>query len=90
MVKLGSNLQDKGIKAVSIEDGFQTVPLITPLDVTNLHCQAPDKVRGILLLTAIILHKQTDLLIYQTNRVLPARSYYLSKTTLLHEEVQLS
>ena len=45
MVKLGSNLQDKGAKAVSIEDGFQNVPLITPLDVGNLHCQAPDKVR---------------------------------------------
>ncbi|KAI5625101.1 neuron-specific protein family member 2, partial [Silurus asotus] len=44
MVKLGSNLQDKGIKAVTVEDGFQTVPLITPLDVTSLHYQAPDKV----------------------------------------------
>ncbi|KAF5898419.1 neuron-specific protein family member 2-like, partial [Clarias magur] len=44
MVKLGSNLQDKGIKAVNVEDGFQTVPLITPLDVTNLQYQAPDKV----------------------------------------------
>ncbi|XP_067085265.1 neuronal vesicle trafficking-associated protein 2 [Osmerus mordax] len=44
MVKLGSNLQDKGAKAVSVEDGFQNVPLITPLDVGNLHCQAPDKV----------------------------------------------
>ncbi|KTG39520.1 hypothetical protein cypCar_00037295, partial [Cyprinus carpio] len=44
MVKLGSNLQDKGAKAVSIEDGFQNVPLITPLDVTNLQYQAPDKV----------------------------------------------
>ncbi|KAI2651037.1 Neuronal vesicle trafficking-associated protein 2 [Labeo rohita] len=44
MVKLGSNLQDKGAKAVSVEDGFQNVPLITPLDVTNLQYQAPDKV----------------------------------------------
>lgn len=47
MVKLGSNLQDKGAKAVSVEDGFQNVPLITPLDVTNLQYQAPDKVRSI-------------------------------------------
>lgn len=45
MVKLGSNLQDKGAKAVSVEDGFQNVPLITPLDVCNLQYQAPDKVR---------------------------------------------
>ncbi|XP_063058513.1 neuronal vesicle trafficking-associated protein 2 [Engraulis encrasicolus] len=44
MVKLGSNLQDKGAKAVSVEDGFQNVPLITPLDVCNLPYQAPDKV----------------------------------------------
>lgn len=49
MVKLGSNLQDKGAKAVSVEDGFQNVPLITPLDVTNLQYQAPDKVRNIVL-----------------------------------------
>lgn len=45
MVKLGSNLQDKGAKAVSVEDGFQNVPLITPLDVGSLQSQAPDKVR---------------------------------------------
>ncbi|XP_071402084.1 neuronal vesicle trafficking-associated protein 1-like, partial [Centroberyx affinis] len=44
MVKLGSNLQDKGAKPVSVEDGFQNVPLITPLDVGSLQCQAPDKV----------------------------------------------
>ncbi|CAL8279998.1 unnamed protein product [Arctogadus glacialis] len=43
MVKLGSNLQDKGAKPVSVEDGFQNVPLITPLDVGSLQCQAPDK-----------------------------------------------
>uniref|UniRef100_A0A8C6TB51 Neuronal vesicle trafficking associated 2 n=1 Tax=Neogobius melanostomus TaxID=47308 RepID=A0A8C6TB51_9GOBI len=45
MVKLGSNLQDKGsAKAVSVEDGFQNVPLITPLDVGSLQGTAPDKV----------------------------------------------
>uniref|UniRef100_A0A4W5L5A4 Neuronal vesicle trafficking associated 2 n=1 Tax=Hucho hucho TaxID=62062 RepID=A0A4W5L5A4_9TELE len=44
MVKLGSNLQDKGAKPVSVEDGFQNVPLITPLDVGNLQYGAPDKV----------------------------------------------
>jgi len=46
MVKLGSNLQDKGAKPVSVEDGFQNVPLITPLDVGNLQShRAPEKVR---------------------------------------------
>ncbi|XP_056262142.1 neuronal vesicle trafficking-associated protein 2 [Pseudoliparis swirei] len=45
MVKLGSNLQDKGAKPVSVEDGFQNVPLITPLDVGNLQShRAPEKV----------------------------------------------
>ncbi|XP_020506764.1 neuronal vesicle trafficking-associated protein 2 [Labrus bergylta] len=44
MVKLGSNLQDKGAKPVSVEDGFQNVPLITPLDVGSLQGQAPEKV----------------------------------------------
>ncbi|XP_035287498.1 neuronal vesicle trafficking-associated protein 2 [Anguilla rostrata] len=44
MVKLGSNLQDKGAKAASVEDGFQNVPLITPLDVNQLQYPAPDKV----------------------------------------------
>lgn len=45
MVKLGSNLHDKAAKAASVEDGFQNVPLITPLDVCSLQGQAPDKVR---------------------------------------------
>lgn len=44
MVKLGSNLQDKGGKAGSVEDGFQNVPLITPLDVSSLQSHTPDKV----------------------------------------------
>ncbi|KAJ8348110.1 hypothetical protein SKAU_G00266990 [Synaphobranchus kaupii] len=44
MVKLGSNLQDKGTKTASVEDGFQNVPLITPLDVNQLQYPAPDKV----------------------------------------------
>ncbi|XP_036380938.1 neuronal vesicle trafficking-associated protein 2 [Megalops cyprinoides] len=44
MVKPGSNLQDKGTKPASVEDGFQSVPLITPLDVNQLQYPAPDKV----------------------------------------------
>ncbi|KAL4631249.1 neuron-specific protein family member 2 [Arapaima gigas] len=44
MVKLGSHLQEKGGKAAAAEDGFQTVPLITPLDVNHLQYGAPDKV----------------------------------------------
>lgn len=44
MVKLGSKLQDKGVKTGGVEDGFQNVPLITPLDVGSLQSHAPDKV----------------------------------------------
>ncbi|XP_030068649.1 neuronal vesicle trafficking-associated protein 2 [Microcaecilia unicolor] len=44
MVKLGSNLNDKNSKQPPSEDGFQTVPLITPLDVNHLQFPAPEKV----------------------------------------------
>ncbi|XP_010000277.1 PREDICTED: neuron-specific protein family member 2 isoform X2 [Eurypyga helias] len=44
MVKLGSNLNDKNNKPPSNEDGFQTVPLITPLEVNHLQFPAPEKV----------------------------------------------
>ncbi|XP_009693529.1 PREDICTED: neuron-specific protein family member 2 isoform X2 [Cariama cristata] len=44
MVKLGSNLNDKNSKQPSNEDGFQTVPLITPLEVNHLQFPAPEKV----------------------------------------------
>ncbi|XP_059681370.1 neuronal vesicle trafficking-associated protein 2 isoform X2 [Gavia stellata] len=44
MVKLGSNLNDKNNKQPSAEDGFQTVPLITPLEVNHLQFPAPEKV----------------------------------------------
>lgn len=45
MVKLGSNLNDKNSKPPSGEDGFQTVPLITPLEVNHLQFPAPEKVK---------------------------------------------
>lgn len=45
MVKLGSNLNDKNNKPPSNEDGFQTVPLITPLEVNHLQFPAPEKVK---------------------------------------------
>ncbi|CDQ93079.1 unnamed protein product [Oncorhynchus mykiss] len=60
MVKLGSNLEDKGAKPVSVEDGFQNVPLITPLDVGNLQYGAPDKVKW----TICLLCSPTHSMIY--------------------------
>lgn len=45
MVKLGNNFSEKNNgKAVS-EDGFDTIPLITPLDASQLQFPPPDKVR---------------------------------------------
>ncbi|XP_024432812.1 neuronal vesicle trafficking-associated protein 2 [Desmodus rotundus] len=44
MVKLNSNPGEKGAKPPSVEDGFQTVPLITPLEVNHLQLPAPEKV----------------------------------------------
>lgn len=44
MVKLGNNFSEKsGGKAVS-EDGFDTIPLITPLDASQLQFPPPEKV----------------------------------------------
>ena len=47
MVKLNSNPGEKGAKPPSVEDGFQTVPLITPLEVNHLQLPAPEKVKQV-------------------------------------------
>ncbi|XP_071982194.1 neuronal vesicle trafficking-associated protein 1 [Engystomops pustulosus] len=44
MVKLGNNFSDKGTKPPICEDGFDTIPLMTPLDVNQLQFPPPDKV----------------------------------------------
>uniref|UniRef100_A0A673FLI6 Uncharacterized protein n=1 Tax=Sinocyclocheilus rhinocerous TaxID=307959 RepID=A0A673FLI6_9TELE len=44
MVKLGSNLVDKMERQPSVEDGFDNIPLITPLEVSQLQQPFPDKV----------------------------------------------
>uniref|UniRef100_A0A8C8ZJX9 Neuronal vesicle trafficking associated 2 n=1 Tax=Prolemur simus TaxID=1328070 RepID=A0A8C8ZJX9_PROSS len=44
MVKLNSTPSEKVTKPPSVEDGFQTVPLITPLEVNHLQLPAPEKV----------------------------------------------
>lgn len=49
MVKLNGNPGEKGAKPPSVEDGFQTVPLITPLEVNHLQLSAPEKVTVIFL-----------------------------------------
>lgn len=46
MVKLGNNFAEKGGKQALLEDGFDTIPLMTPLDVNQLQFPPPDKVRG--------------------------------------------
>ncbi|XP_037546247.1 calcyon neuron-specific vesicular protein [Nematolebias whitei] len=44
MVKLGSNLSDKMEKQPSADDGFDNIPLITPLEVSQLRQPFADKV----------------------------------------------
>ncbi|XP_043918540.1 neuronal vesicle trafficking-associated protein 1 [Protopterus annectens] len=45
MVKLGNNFNEKNAtKLPACEDGFDTIPLITPLDVNQLQFPPPDKV----------------------------------------------
>ncbi|KAF7644863.1 hypothetical protein LDENG_00214420 [Lucifuga dentata] len=44
MVKLGSNLSDKLEKQPSVDDGFDNIPLITPLEVNQLQQPFLDKV----------------------------------------------
>ncbi|XP_029293432.1 calcyon neuron-specific vesicular protein [Cottoperca gobio] len=44
MVKLGSNLSDKLEKQPSADDGFDNIPLITPLEVNQLQQSYADRV----------------------------------------------
>ncbi|XP_033283752.1 neuronal vesicle trafficking-associated protein 1 isoform X3 [Orcinus orca] len=44
MVKLGNNFAEKGTKQPLLEDGFDTIPLMTPLDVNQLQFPPSDKV----------------------------------------------
>ncbi|XP_076839241.1 calcyon neuron-specific vesicular protein [Brachyhypopomus gauderio] len=44
MVKLGSTLGEKVERVPSLEDGFDNIPLITPLEVKQLQQPFPDKV----------------------------------------------
>lgn len=44
MVKLGNNFSEKTNGKVVSEDGFDTIPLITPLDASQLQFPPPDKV----------------------------------------------
>ena len=44
MVKLGNNFAEKGTKQPLLEDGFDTIPLMTPLDVNQLQFPPLNKV----------------------------------------------
>lgn len=45
MVKLGNHFSEKNSGKVVSEDGFDTIPLITPLDASQLQFPPPEKVR---------------------------------------------
>lgn len=55
MVKLGNNFSEKNSGKVVSEDGFDTIPLITPLDASQLQFPPPEKVRRLCLRAAVTL-----------------------------------
>ncbi|XP_067588919.1 neuronal vesicle trafficking-associated protein 2 isoform X2 [Pseudorca crassidens] len=65
MVKLNSNPSEKGTKPPSVEDGFQTVPLITPLEVNHLQLPAPEKVTILVSLALAFLACIVFLVVYK-------------------------
>lgn len=61
MVKLGSNLSDKPEKQPSADDGFDNIPLITPLEVNQLQQSFAERVRAAInvgVLTSSVLMRQ--------------------------------
>ncbi|KAA8595059.1 hypothetical protein FQN60_012194, partial [Etheostoma spectabile] len=65
MVKLGSNLSDKLEKQPSADDGFDNIPLITPLEVNQLQQPFADKITGLILITLAFLTSLLLLLMYK-------------------------
>ncbi|MEQ2158465.1 hypothetical protein GOODEAATRI_012593 [Goodea atripinnis] len=65
MVKLGSNLSDKLEKQQSADDGFDNIPLITPLEVSQLQQPLADKITGLILITLAFLTSLLLLLMYK-------------------------
>ncbi|KAF6131822.1 neuronal vesicle trafficking associated 1 [Phyllostomus discolor] len=65
MVKLGSNFAEKGTKQVLLEDGFDTIPLMTPLDVNQLQFPPPDKVSVLVVIALAFLTCVVFLVVYK-------------------------
>uniref|UniRef100_A0A2K5RIV1 Neuronal vesicle trafficking-associated protein 1 n=1 Tax=Cebus imitator TaxID=2715852 RepID=A0A2K5RIV1_CEBIM len=65
MVKLGNNFAEKGTKQPLLEDGFDTIPLMTPLDVNQLQFPPPDKVSVLVLFALAFLTCVVFLVVYK-------------------------
>uniref|UniRef100_A0A671DZW7 Neuronal vesicle trafficking-associated protein 1 n=1 Tax=Rhinolophus ferrumequinum TaxID=59479 RepID=A0A671DZW7_RHIFE len=65
MVKLGNNFAEKGTKQVLLEDGFDTIPLMTPLDVNQLQFPPPDKVSVLVFIALAFLTCVIFLVVYK-------------------------
>ncbi|KAM6221499.1 neuronal vesicle trafficking-associated protein 1 isoform 2-T2 [Rhynchocyon petersi] len=65
MVKLGNNFAEKGTKQALLEDGFDTIPLMTPLDVNQLQFPPPDKVSVLVLFGLAFLTCVVFLVVYK-------------------------
>uniref|UniRef100_A0A8C6F2D1 Neuronal vesicle trafficking-associated protein 1 n=1 Tax=Monodon monoceros TaxID=40151 RepID=A0A8C6F2D1_MONMO len=65
MVKVGSNFTEKGTKQPLLEDGFDTIPLMTPLDVSQLQFPPPDKVSVLVFFALVFLTCVIFLVVYK-------------------------
>ncbi|XP_070759380.1 neuronal vesicle trafficking-associated protein 1-like isoform X2 [Anarhichas minor] len=65
MVKLGNNFSEKNNGKVASEDGFDTIPLITPLDASQLQFPPPDKVTLLVICALAFLVCVVFLVVYK-------------------------
>ncbi|XP_073658026.1 neuronal vesicle trafficking-associated protein 1-like [Tursiops truncatus] len=65
MVKVGNNFTEKGTKQPLLEDGFDTTPLMMPLDVNQLQFPPLDKVSVLVFFALVFLTCVIFLVIYK-------------------------
>uniref|UniRef100_A0A665WXW0 Neuronal vesicle trafficking-associated protein 1-like n=1 Tax=Echeneis naucrates TaxID=173247 RepID=A0A665WXW0_ECHNA len=82
MVKLGSNLSEKLEKQPSADDGFDNIPLITPLEVNQLQESFADKV-STKPIKCIFMRLPTHVCVYSTCLILITLAFLTSLLLLL-------
>ncbi|KAK1802813.1 hypothetical protein P4O66_021349, partial [Electrophorus voltai] len=92
MVKLGSTLVEKVERVPSLEDGFDNIPLITPLEVNQLQKPFPEKVTSSAVLPAssnirVIVKTTTEYQLQQKKKKKPYVSSIKKLNINLYNEV---